>query len=61
MEYPFQIKSLEEYKEPYQKSVENPKNSGRKLRKFFSGERNGIKCLNGILKNQKLNGLKAQN
>ena len=53
MEYPFQIKSLEQYHEDYQKSVTNPEEFWAKLQKIFNGEKNGIKYWNGILKNQK--------
>ena len=53
MSYPYQITSMDQYQTAYKASVKNRKNSGRQLQKIFYGERNGIKCWNGILRNQK--------
>ena len=61
MSYPFQIKSLEEYHQRYKESIEAPEKFWAGVAENFLWKRNGIKCWNGILLNQKLNGLKVQN
>jgi len=53
MSYPYQIKSSEDYKEQYQKSIENPEAFWAAVADNFVWRKNGIKCLNGTLKNQK--------
>ena len=61
MSYPYQIKSLEQYQTAYKQSVEDPEAFWGDIAENFYGGKNGIKCWNGILRNQKLNGSKAAN
>ena len=62
MQYPYQIKSLEQYHEAYQKSVEDPEGFWAEIAENFQWRKKwDQRCLNGILKNQKLNGSKVAN
>ena len=45
MPYPYQIKSLEEYKETYRLSVENPENSGEEIAENFTWKNKWDKVL----------------
>ena len=53
MSYPFQIKSQEQYEKAYRESVDQPEEFWASVAENFNGEKNGIRCWNGILKNQK--------
>ena len=52
MSYSFQITSFDEYKTAYKKSVDDPEGFWGDVAASFYGERNGIRCWNGISKNQ---------
>ena len=54
------INSLEEYFTEYKKSISDPEKFWEEQANSFCWQKNGRKCLIGILKNLKLNGLKEE-
>jgi hypothetical protein len=59
MSYPFQITSLNQYHKDYKRSVDEPEAFWGAVAENFQWRKNGIRCWNGILPNQKSNGLKV--
>ena len=60
MSFPYQIRSFDEYKAAYKKSVDDPEGFWAGIAgHFFFGVNGGTKCWNGISANRKLNGLKV--
>lgn len=55
-----QIKSFEEYQDVYKQSVENPEDFWAGLPKISSGNVNGQMYWTGILRSQRLSGLREE-
>ena len=56
MAYPFQITSMDQYEMAYRVSVNQPEEFWASVQKILPGEKNGARCLSGILKSRKWNG-----
>jgi acetyl-CoA synthetase len=53
MSYPYQITSQAQYEQAYKESIENPEKFWAAVADHFQWRKNGTRCWNGILKNQK--------
>ena len=52
MDYPYQIKNLDEYNEAYQKSIEKPEEFWGEIAENFTWKKSGIRFQIGILLSQ---------
>jgi len=50
MDYPYQIKNIDEYNKAYKKSIENPEEFWGEIAENLHGKKSGIKFQIGILK-----------